>query len=356
MPGEERLTRRASAAAICWGTIFLGGALTAMLLLSPSELGTGQPQVAPKIPWPMRRGVSLGNALEAPYEGAWGVILREEYFRLIREVGFDTVRIPIRWSAHAEATPPYAIEERFFRRVDWAIDQALRHGLTAIINVHHYDELMADPEGHRERFLALWDQIARRYADRPGTLLFELLNEPHDRLTAPLWNQLLAQALRVVRQTNPTRWVVIGPADWNHVRSLPTLELPKDDAYILVTFHYYEPFPFTHQGAAWVPGSMAWLGTKWEGREEEKQAIKRDLDFAVLWAQQHDRPLFLGEFGAYSRADLASRARWTEFVARQAEARGIPWCYWEFCSGFGIYDPRAQRWREELLRALIPLP
>nr|QQK84797.1 endoglucanase [uncultured bacterium] len=304
----------------------------------------------------MQRGVNLGNALEAPYEGAWGVILREEYFRLIREAGFDTVRIPIRWSAHANPVPPYTIDERFFRRVDWAIDQALLHGLTVIINVHHYDELMTNPEEHRERFLALWDQIARRYAARPATLLFELLNEPHARLTAPVWNQLLAEALQVVRQTNPTRWVVIGPTQWNHVRSLPSLELPKEDPHIIVTFHYYEPFPFTHQGASWVPGSMVWLGTKWEGREEERQTIVQDLDFAVLWAREQNRPLFLGEFGAYSRADLPSRVRWTEFVARQAEARGIPWCYWEFCSGFGIYDPRTQRWRDQLLWALIPRP
>jgi endoglucanase len=282
--------------------------------------------------------------------------LKEEYFRLIREAGFDTVRIPIRWSAHAQASPPYAIDERFFRRVDWAIDQALRHGLVVVINIHHYDELMSDPEGHRPRFLALWEQIARRYADRPPTLLFELLNEPHARLTAPVWNKLAIEALQILRRTNPTRWVIVGPADWNHVRSLPSLELPAEDRAILVTFHYYEPFQFTHQGASWVSGSTAWLGTRWEGREEEKRAIAQDLDYAVHWARAQNRPLFLGEFGAYSRADLASRVRWTAFVARQAEARGIPWCYWEFCSGFGIYDPRAQRWREELLLALIPPP
>jgi len=302
----------------------------------------------------MRRGVNLGNALEAPREGAWGVVLREEYFRLIKEAGFDTVRIPIRWSAHASADPPYTISERLLARVDWAIGHALAHDLVTVINVHHYDELTADPDGHRDRFLALWDQIARRYADRPPTLLFELLNEPHGPLTAPVWNELLADALRVVRVTNPTRWVVVGPVDWNHVRALPTLELPPDDRYLMVTLHYYEPFRFTHQGASWVSGSRAWLGTKWQGLEEERRAVERDLDLAVRWASEQGRPLYLGEFGAYSRADLESRVRWTEFVARQAEARGIPWSYWEFCAGFGIYDPQRRQWRTELLRALIP--
>lgn len=324
--------------------------------LSPKETASYPSESIPLFEVPMRRGVNFGNALEAPYEGAWGVVLKEEYFRLIREAGFDTVRIPIRWSAHAQGTPPYTIDEKFFRRVDWAIDQALQQELVVVINIHHYDELMSDPEGHRERFLALWEQIARRYADWPPTLLFELLNEPHAKLTASLWNELVGEALRVVRRTNPTRWILIGPTDWNHVRSLPTLELPEEDRRLIVTFHYYEPFQFTHQGASWVPGSMAWLGTRWEGREEETRAIIQDLDFAVQWARAQNRPLFLGEFGAYSRADLASRVRWTAFVARQAEARGIPWCYWEFCSGFGLYDPRAQQWREELLRALIPSP
>ena len=70
------------------------------------------------------RGINLGNALEAPIEGAWGVTLRPEYFQIIKDAGFNAVRIPIRWSAHAETSPLYAIDAAFFDRVDWAIDQA----------------------------------------------------------------------------------------------------------------------------------------------------------------------------------------------------------------------------------------
>ena len=51
------------------------------------------------------RGVNLGNALEAPVEGEWGVVLQEEYFDLIADQGFDSVRIPIRWSAHVMMAP-----------------------------------------------------------------------------------------------------------------------------------------------------------------------------------------------------------------------------------------------------------
>lgn len=66
------------------------------------------------------------------------------------------------------------------------------------------------------------------------------------------------------------------------------------------------------------------------------------------------RPLYLGEFGAYEKADLDSRVRWTNFVARESEKRNIPWAYWEFNSGFGVYDDFKKEWKVELLQALIP--
>lgn len=77
------------------------------------------------------RGINLGNALEAPAEGDWGMTLEEEYFVAIKEAGFNSVRIPIRWSTHASETPPYFIEPTFMSRVDWAIDRALANGLMA---------------------------------------------------------------------------------------------------------------------------------------------------------------------------------------------------------------------------------
>jgi hypothetical protein len=49
-----------------------------------------------------------------------------------------------------------------------------------------------------------------------------------------------------------------------------------------------------------------------------------------------------------------SRARWTTCCARTAESLGIGWSYWEFCAGFGAYDPVAKQWRQPLLDALIP--
>jgi endoglucanase len=300
------------------------------------------------------RGINLGNALEAPREGEWGVTLQADYFRLIREQGFDSVRIPIRWSAYAAHEPPYTINPKFFARVDWAVEQARSNDLAVIINVHHYEEIIPDPAGQRERYLAIWAQIAEHYRAMPKEVLFELLNEPYgDAMSEPVWEDLAGAALAKVRETNPTRYVVIGAVNWNSVDALPNLHLPDDDPYLIGTFHYYLPFNFTHQGAEWVEGSGAWLGATWQGTETEKAAVLADLDKAARWSKRYNRPVLMGEFGAYSKAEMSSRARWTAFVARAAEERGFSWAYWEFCAGFGIYDPSRKVFLDPLVEALI---
>jgi endoglucanase len=298
-------------------------------------------------------GVNFGNALEAPHEGEWGVTLRADYFRIVREAGFCHVRLPVRWSAHAEPGAPYRIEQAFMERVAWAVRNALDNGLAIVVNIHHYDELYEDPDGHRSRFLALWRQIAERFAREPADVYFEILNEPHGRLGGDRWNTLLREALAVIRESNPLRPVIVGPDEWSHPAALNGLHLPEDDRNLIVTFHYYEPFRFTHQGASWVPGSDAWLGTRWDGTEDDRTQVERHFRRAAEWARRHGRPLYLGEFGAYEAADPESRIRWTRCVREAAERHGMAWAYWEFCAGFGAYDAVAGVWREELLRALL---
>ena len=165
------------------------------------------------------------------------------------------MRIPIRWNAHAEVQSPYTIDPAFSERIDWVIEKALSCGLVTIINIHYYDALMERPEDHHARFRVLWRQIAEHCQALDSNPYFELLNEPHDDLEGALWNSYLADALTVVRESNPDRIVAIGPDSWNDLSELPRLEIPEDDRRLIVAFHYYDPFRFTHKGAEWVEGA-----------------------------------------------------------------------------------------------------
>jgi endoglucanase len=300
------------------------------------------------------RAVNFGNALEAPVEGEWGVVLREEYFQLAADAGFDAIRLPIRWNTHALEESPYTIHPSFFDRVDWAVENALSRGLVLILDFHHFTDYMECATCERTRLLMLWEQIADHYRAYPPELVYEVLNEPTNAVSAAEWNEALASALGVIRASNPERVVVVGPVNWNAPGLLKTLELPEDDRRIIAIFHYYNPFPFTHQGAEWADGSDAWLGTTWSGTTAEQKAIRGEFLSAADWGRENNRPIFLGEFGAYEKADMTSRAHWTAFAAREAEALSFSWAYWEFCAGFGVYDPAANRWHEPLLQALLP--
>jgi endoglucanase len=314
------------------------------------------------------------------------MVIEEHYFARIAEAGFDTVRVPIRWSAHAETEPPYTIDETFFERVDWVIDEASAQGLNVVINMHHYNALFSQPAEHRERFLAMWRQIATRYRHRPDNLYYEPLNEPHDKLTVVGWNKLIPLVTEVIREVDGVHTLVFGPAEWGGVGAFPQLKLPEGEENVVCAVHYYAPMLFTHQGASWSgdgyqtlgviwPGppekeltpdddalKLSWVATWFEGYNTEPternpagpRPILDDLNWADKQAKRFDCPVWLGEFGAYEKADMASRVRWTTFVREEAEKRGWAWAYWEFGAGFGVYDRTREAYREELLRALIP--
>jgi endoglucanase len=298
------------------------------------------------------RGINLGNTLDAPFEGAWGVTLKSDYFQAIADAGFNSVRIPIRWSAHALNDPPYTIDGTFFQRVDWTIDQALTRNLKVVIDLHHYGEMNQDPTANRARLLSLWRQIAVRYRDRPQSLYFELFNEPQDKFTDQDWNDVLAQLLKEVREYDSKRAIIVGPGYWNGFDHLPELQLPSDDRRLIVTFHYYRPFQFTHQAQAWLPASQAWRGTHW-GNEQDKRALHDDFVSVAAWAKEHQRPIYLGEFGASENAEMDDRLAWTRAVVANANTMGFSWSYWQFTTSFGAYDTITNSWNERMLHALL---
>jgi len=299
------------------------------------------------------RGVNMGNMMEAPKEGAWFARLEEHYFDLIKEAGFTSVRIPVRWSAHASSDEPYTIDPTFLKRVDQAVEQALARDLMVILNIHHYHEFMEDPAAHEERLSGIWKQLSEHYRNQPRALCFEVLNEPTGKVTPEIWNRVQNNVLRLIRETNPERIVFVAPVGWNRIGYLKLLTLPADDQNLIASVHFYEPFWFTHQGAGWVKRDIP-VGEKWLGTDEQKAELVADLDEAARWSKKHNIPINVGEFGAYSKADMESRARWTAFLTREMEKRDMSWNYWEFCSSFGVYDPTKNEWREPLLKALIP--
>lgn len=278
---------------------------------------------------------------------------KEHYFKMIKEAGFSSVRInlhPFRFMGNQE---PYSLDLQWFQTLRWATDNALKAGLVAILDLHEYNAMGSDPVGNKGKFLAFWEQISAEFADAPPTVVFEILNEPNHQLTEDLWNEYYREALALIRKTHPTRAVIVGPAFYNSVDALPQFQLPQEDQYLIVTVHYYKPMEFTHQGARWTPHYADLTGIIWPRSAADEEAVIEDFKKVKEWAQKNNRPVFLGEFGAYDKADMDSRVRYTSFVARTAEKCGFSWAYWQFDSDFVLYDIDNEKWVQPIYNALI---
>jgi endoglucanase len=321
--------------------------------LEPAALPGASP-AARQFAASLKRGVNFGNMLDAPTEGAWDLRVEDRFIALVGMHGLGliaSVRLPVRWSNHASPDAAARIDPVFMARVESVVQRLLQRGVPVVLDMHHYRQLDGDPLDAGEtpvadavlerRFLAMWQQIAQHFRAYPPTLAFELYNEPHGRL-APRWNDLVSRGVRLLRQSNPDRIIVVGPTQWNAARALATFTMPPD-ANLVLTVHHYDPFTFTHQGAPWIkpvtPTGVDCCSA------EQLAAIRDPLDIAQRYGQRIGYPVYVGEFGAFETVAPDARARYTRTMRDEIERRGMTWAYWELAGGFGFFDPAAGRVR-----------
>jgi len=333
---------------------------------------------------PLLRGMNLGNRLDAPYEGAWGPVLHDTDFRHIASRGFDHIRLPVRFNAHALEAPPYTVDEMFLQRVDWAIDQATANGLAIIVDFHHYEEFHTNPTAHAPRFLAIWEQLAVRYQFLSENVVFELLNEPNGALN-PFWNDYAALAIETIRQTNPTRLLIVDAEEWAGPQALGRLALPADDPNLMATIHAYDPVLFTLQGSEFAGPAFSTSGVLYPGPPNSPlmptagalaeswvadwfrryntlpgdqnpsgpAQVVRTFAYASSYTQATGKRVYNGEWGCTQNADMASRLRWMRDVRRESERLGMGWAIWDDGGGISLFNADTGTWNEALLATLF---
>jgi endoglucanase len=292
---------------------------------------------------------------------------RKQEMADIARAGFKTVRIPVCFGAWASIQPPYQWETPgYLAAPDSLIQWALNNNLTAIIDLHHveFDGSIAGADS-LARVVWLWQQIARRYKDTdPNNVLFELRNEPHG-ITATAWRAQATQLIEAVRAIAPNHTMVVGFHDWNG-RDALLQSAPFSDPNLIYTFHFYDPFVFTHQGATWAGAGLPDLkgipfpansgtvltvppaakGTWVENAirnyasEATYDVIYRNLELAKTWSTTRNVPIFLGEFGSYGlNAEPDSRCRHAEAIYVALGKLQIPSTWWEWDGGFSMFSP-----------------
>lgn len=289
---------------------------------------------------------------------------RKQMFTDIKKAGFSTVRIPICFSAWINLERPYDWNNKEgLQMADNFVKWALENNLVTIIDLHHTEFDGSIPEAKNpERTINLWNKIAERYKNTdPEKVFFELRNEPHN-IKPEVWRWEANEIIKVVRKIAPKHTLVVGFHDWNSRKAMIESE-PFEDENIIYTFHYYDPFVFTHQGATWageglpelkgvefpyskkikVPKTAKgkWVEDQIKTYERDSEAEKMfaDLKAAKDWSEKHDVPIFLGEFGSFAKfATEESRCRHAKVIYTALGKLDIPNAWWEWDGGFNMFE------------------
>ncbi|GAA0328610.1 glycoside hydrolase family 5 protein [Sphingomonas oligophenolica] len=338
----KRLHGLMSAIALC--AAGCGGGATALStapMPKPGEAAPYAPAAAARpttgIALPLGKCVNMGDHLEPPHEGDWGRPIADGDFTIIKQAGFASVRLPVRFSGHALATMPYTIDATFMTRVHHVVDLATAAGLNVIIDMHNDDELYSDPAGNGARFAGLWKLVAADFATAPASVWFELANEPHDKLTNANLLTILNPALAAIRLTNPTRPVIIGGEGYSGVGSLATLPMPADPN-VVPTFHSYDPFMFTHQGATFITPTPP-LGRRFGG-PTDIAGLNANLQAVQDYMARTGRVPFLGEYGANDdpAIPVSERINYYGTMSAAYASIGVQSCAWAYTNAFRLRD------------------
>jgi len=313
---------------------------------------------------PFQRGVNLTDYFQKPSAGQVSFSPRmKEDLANIKSLGCDVVRLPINLHFMTSGAPDYSLDPHFLEFLDQTIDWAEEEELYLIIDNHTFDPAVDTEPDVEEPLLKVWSQIARRYKDRSDYLCYEILNEPHG-IDLAIWGAIQGRVLEQIRSIDQKHYIIVGAANWNSYSALESLPEYPDDR-LIYTFHFYDPFLFTHQGASWTGPSLESLAgvpfpydrrrmpavpedlkSTWiEGnlrnyrQEASLSKLEERLDQAVQFQQQRNVPIFCGEWGVYDRnSDPADRVEWYRVISEFLEEKDIAWTLWDYRGSFGIFE------------------
>ena len=316
---------------------------------------------------PFSRGVNFSGWFES---GSANAIPFTKYveqdFVNVKSLGADVIRLPIRMHSITGGSPDYTFDPLLFKFLDMAVSWAEKYGIYLIIDNHSFDPVKNTENDIDKILIPVWEQIAKRYKDRSNYVVYEILNEPHG-ISDSRWGEVQGMAINAIRKHDTKHFIVVGGTDYNSIGKLTSIPAYKDDK-IIYTFHFYDPFLFTHQGAGWggppLLTSLAKVPFPYDSKRKPKissglrgtwvenslkngdyrkasdpKSLYSTLDKAVFFSKERNVPVFCGEFGVYMINSLnEDRVRWYEIVTAALAKRNISRTSWDYYGGFGVFN------------------
>jgi len=280
----------------------------------------------------------------------------------IKSLGCDVIRLPIGLHEMTLGSPDYIIDPLFFHFMDSVVTWSEQLQIHLILDDHSFDPSVNTTPQIETILLKVWPQMAIHYKDRSTYILYEILNEPHG-ITTQVWGNIQNNVIAAIRAIDTKHTIVVGGSGYNTYSELQNLPVYAD-TNLIYTFHFYDPFMFTHQGASWNTPSMVslagvpfpynpatmppcppdllgtWVETALNNYPVDGTVanVKSLIDIAVNFKNSRNVKVYCGEYGVYiPNSDSSDRAYWYQVVRQYLEEKGIPWTTWDYQGGFGLF-------------------
>jgi len=195
-----------------------------------------------------------------------------------------------------------AVDPRYLHLglLDEAVGRLVGRDLAVVLDYHDESRAIESGPAAVAALERTWAGLAARLAQfPPERLLLEIVNEPVFDRNPAAWFPIRRRVASVIRGAAPLHTIVAGATNWSSLDGLLRSE-PLEDDNVLYTFHFYEPFEFTHQGAPWVDGPVGWMrGVRYPETPRAAGHVGARVAAAAEWGARHNVPVWCGEFGAY---------------------------------------------------------
>jgi aryl-phospho-beta-D-glucosidase BglC (GH1 family) len=275
-------------------------------------------------------------------------MLAEADLEFLAQLGVNTVRLPFNYRHFESEQAPFQYLESGFARLARAVEWCGRHGLYAILDLHavpgwqnpdwHSDNgsrqaLFWHSRHQQDRFVALWEELARRFAGNAAVAGYNVMNEPVTGVPrgrfvndyrsdwAPL-NAVYRRVVGAIRAIDRAH-IIFLEGDLYSTR-FSGLEAPFAEN-LVYSSHNYNAGGF---GPGAYPGTIG--GEAW-GRDKQRRVFEQSE--GTRFAREHDVPLWVGEFGSvYNGApeEVPDRLRALDDQLGVFAANGVHWTAWTY--------------------------
>ena len=281
---------------------------------------------------------------------------------LADKLGFTSVRLPVAFDNFLVSSTN-TINKDLINELVEIYDYVEKRNMNLIIT-YHYGTLFKKENKVKEveRIADMWSQIIFDFKGRGyDRLYFGLYNEP--RVSVEDWRYAKNHLMKILRPKDLDRYWIIGSTNYNGIDAMVHLKKVPNDNKIIYTFHFYQPYIFTHQGASWDPDKtylkvLPYPYTTNEMPAKPNRSMTRDMEYnyehysekasqnfiaqrlkiVYDWMIENQVPVICTETGTIASVPKQYRDSYFKDVFYVMNWYGIPAMIWDLDQTFKIVE------------------